>query len=530
VDGWAGWTQSAIRGLLWRPDAVGVFLWNKTCREFDWELGKSVVVRNPRSQWVVYHDPALALVPIKLWAAARKKLAALRRQSPLTGRKPSRNQRSASTLFSGTLTCGYCGKELLLCRSAGKYKVTGCLNGLAGAHGCQLSTTKSTRIIETCLLRFLHDHLLAEESVEKLVAKANEFLTQEAGKPRVDTAPLRARIREKEAAIRKLFERIEGQEDEGLCQAYDRRIRELQKEVTELKGHLHSADTQNVPPPPPLDLAAVKALLDDLRGLLGQEVPAAAEAIRALTGPIKIRQERFAGKKQGARWIATFTPDLLGWLRQNAKGKDCPDSVTLEYLSARIWITPQTAEVAIDQTPKYEAISPRAAELAAGGASVNTIASALNTTWPTVAQALEFARTRRRPKPKSAGKRTGKGRPRWKQIDPAEVVRLRDEGQLSFRKIGQRLGVSEATATRIYDRGNPQAVREAAQRGQKPRRGQRSRGRHSRLGPEVLERIRVGLRGGQSAGKIAAEVDCDVKTVYRVRRAMQEKQEHRAVP
>jgi DNA invertase Pin-like site-specific DNA recombinase len=518
VDGWDGWSQSAIRGLLRSPDAVGVFIWNRRRQEYDWEEERFVTVTNPRSQWEVYHDPALALVPIKLWAAARKRLAALRRKSLLTGRKPSRNQRSASTLFSGTLTCGYCGKELLLCRSAGKYKVMGCLNGLAGVQGCQLTTTKSTRIIETCLLRFLQDRLLTEKTVEKLVAHANEFLTQESGKPRVDTAPLRARIREKEASIKKLFERIEGQENEGLCRAYDRRIAELQKEVTELKGQLHTADEQNVLPPPPLDVAAVKALLADLRGLLGQEIPAAAEAIRALTGPIKIRQERVPGKKQGARWIATFTPDLLGWLRQNAMGKDCPDSVSLEYLCARIWITPETVEVAIDQTPKYETISPRAAELAAGGASVNTIASALNTTWPTVAQALEFARTGRRPKTKPAGTRTGKGQPRWKRIDPAEVVRLRHESQLSFVEIGRRLGITEATVARIYDRGNPQAVWEAAERGQKPRRGRRSR-----LGPEVFERIRVGLRGGQAPEKIAADVGCGVSTVYRVRRAMQEK-------
>jgi hypothetical protein len=39
-----------------------------------------------------------------------------------------------------------------------------------------------------------------------------------------------------------------------------------------------------------------------------------------------------------------------------------------------------------------------------------------------------------------------------------------------------------------------------------------------------LERIRVGLRGGQSPEKIAADIGCGVSTVYRVRRAMQERQ------
>ncbi len=35
--------------------------------------------------------------------SARKKLAAMRRNSPITGRKMSRNEKSATTLFSGTL-------------------------------------------------------------------------------------------------------------------------------------------------------------------------------------------------------------------------------------------------------------------------------------------------------------------------------------------------------------------------------------------------------------------------------------------
>jgi predicted DNA-binding protein (UPF0251 family) len=440
---------------------------------------------------------------------------ATRRKSPLTGRKMSRNERSTTTLFSGTLFCGYCGKELLLCRSADRYKVLGCTKGWIGAHGCGLSSSKSTRIIEKCLLRYLQDRLLTEEKIEELVAKANEFLTQEASTPLVDTEPLKARIREKEAAIKKLFQRIEGQEDESLCQAYEKRISALQKEVNELKIQLQATNVQNVPPPPPLDVASVKALLVDLRELLNQKVSAAAEAIRALTGPITIRQEKHPGQQRGARWIATFSPDLLGWLRGGARAKDYPESITLEYLGTRIWITPETAEVRIDHTPKYEAIAGKVAELATRGASVNTIAGALGERWQTVVQALEFARTGNRPKSKPARKKRGEGRIRRKKIDVAEVIRLRDERRMSFKKIAQRLGVSEGTAVRAYDQGNPQAVREAADHGQKPKRG-----RYSHLEPEMFERIRTGLYGGQAPRKIAEEVGCGASTVYRVRQQM----------
>jgi hypothetical protein len=337
----------------------------------------------------------------------------------------------------------------------------------------------------------------------------------------ITTAPLKARIREKEAAIKRLFQRIEGQEDENLCQAYEKRIGDLQKEVNELKSQLHTADVQNVPPPPPLDVAAVKTLLADLRGLLNQEIPAAAEAIRALTGPITIRQEKIPGKKRGAKWIATFSPDLLGWLHHGAKAKDYPDSITLEYLRTRNWITPDKVEVAVDHVPTYEAIAGEVSRLAAKGASVKMIAIALKVTWGTVQDALEFANTSRRPKTKPSGKRTRKrqGPPKYVAFTD-EVVRLRDTEQLSFQRIAEKLNISPDTVTRAYDHGHPEAIRAAAEAGQTPKRG-----RYSHLGPGICERIRLGLNAGQAPGKIAANVGCAVQTVYRVRRQMRDAHE-----
>ena len=208
VDGWDRWTESTVKILLKSPTAIGVFVWNKARREYDWEREKWVRAINPRSQWEVYPDPSLAIVPMDQWKEARKKLSVNRRNSPLTGRNQSRSQRSATTLF-----CGYCGKELLLFLSANAYKIMYCSNGHVGAAGCGLSSSKSTRIIEKCLIDYLQDRLLTDEAVQKLVTKANEYLASEASKPRVDTGPLKTRIRGKEDAIRKLFERIEGREE-----------------------------------------------------------------------------------------------------------------------------------------------------------------------------------------------------------------------------------------------------------------------------------------------------------------------------
>ena len=87
VDGWDGWTESAIKKLLKNENAIGAFNWNKTHREYDWEEEKWVVVKNPATEWERHYDPALAIVPKPLWRAARLKLWRMRKASPRTGKE-----------------------------------------------------------------------------------------------------------------------------------------------------------------------------------------------------------------------------------------------------------------------------------------------------------------------------------------------------------------------------------------------------------------------------------------------------------
>ena len=159
VDGWDGWTESGIKKLLVGLDAMGIFIWNRTYREHDVEQDKMVVVQNPRSEWEVYIDPKLRLVPVAWWIDARRRLRKVWDKRRSIGPKPSRNQISATTLFSGTLVCDYCQGEIKLMRSAGKYRQMGCLNGLQHAHDCKLSSSKSVTVIEDCLLSFIRDNL-----------------------------------------------------------------------------------------------------------------------------------------------------------------------------------------------------------------------------------------------------------------------------------------------------------------------------------------------------------------------------------
>ena len=506
VDHSDGWTGKAIRGLLWSPTAIGVFIWNRTRREYDWELEKWVVVKNPRSEWKVHYDPQLAIVPMELWRAARRKLADARRKSPLTGRKPSRNELSATTLFSGTLFCAHCGSELKLIRSTPKYKQMGCLNGCHGTHDCPLSGSKSVRQIEERLLEFLRTTLLTEQRVAEIVSKANVYIELEAQKPQTDVAPLKAEVKRKEAAKARLVRKVEATDDDERAQAYDNRIIELQKEINLLTAEIRKADSAIRKPVAPLSVEVVQRYLQQFFETLNGEIPMAAEAIRVLTGHITIRQEPLPGRKRGVRWIATFSPDFLRLLRHVAKddpGKAIP---TIGGENAA-----ETVEVPIEKVPAYERLAPKFKEMRDNGASVNSIAAAHGLVWQQVAEALQFADTGERPKWKG-GKRTGAGtKTKYVQI-AEEVATLRESKGMSFAKIAAKLEVGEATVHRAYDYARPDAVRKAAESGEAPRRGS-----YSHLGEEVHGKIRTMLTAGKKPKEIAAKVGCSTSTVNRIR-------------
>lgn len=539
MDDWDGWTSSGIRGVLRNPVYIGVVIWNRFCREYDEEKEQWVKMRNPRSEWEVNHDKDLALISMDWWRTAQRKLAESKKTG--AGRRRTRNQSSASTLFSGTLVCEHCERELTLYRSAGKHRSMFCLNGASRAHACKLTTSKSTRIIETCLLKFLQETLLTNDVLQEVVRKANAYLAAEAARPRIDTKALRTERRKKEATIKKLFDRVASESDEHICAAYDQQIGSLRRDANALRGQLRDIDAQNAAPPPPLTLKDVQRYLHNLRGLLNQEVPAAAEAIRTLTGRIKIRQELIAGRKTGARWIATFSPDLIRLLARIATQQEYPDSVTLEYLSRRIWTTSEESTVVIESTPEYERLASIYRQMQADGMTVNAIATAHGKSWEYVNHAIRFATTGERPKPGNNNARNARRR-RWRALRRAQtgangfdtsttvqkkspkykeiahqVAELRDSERCPFRQIAKRLGVSLSTVTKAYDHAHPEVQRSLLNLGKRPKRGT-----YCRLGEEIYRQIRDQIRQGRSNSEIAKLVNCGISTVQRERTRLRE--------
>ena len=177
-----------------------------------------------------------------------------------------------------------------------------------------------------------------------------------------------------EAKIEDLFQRVENERakdspDLKLCAAYDKRISDLQGQLQDQETAIRTAQRNNRVEVRPLNVKWARTALADLAELLRQGVPMAAEAIRTLTGPITIRQEEYESKR-GARWIATFTPDLIAVLRQSAIQNGTSDRAVL----ASIANTADIAQVVIDTIPVYVKLGPEFKALHDQAASIQEIA------------------------------------------------------------------------------------------------------------------------------------------------------------
>ncbi len=507
VDGWDRWSDSNVKKQLWSPAAIGVFIWNKTRREYDWEEEKWVKVQNPRSQWKVAFRRELAIVPLELWRAARRKLAAMRRASPRTGKKFSRNEIRATTLFSGTLFCDDCGEELKLIRSNSKYKQLGCLNGHNHSSDCQFRKSKSVRVIEECLLSYLRNQFLTESIVEELVVRVNRMIAEQAHKPHTDIGPLKTQFKQLRTKIERLVIKVADAGDERLSAAYHQQAQKYQKEANSLLATIRAEESRHQTSCRPIDIDEAKAYLADLRETLDQDIPIAAEAIRALTGPIRVRQELLTGRKR-SRWVASFQPNLGELLRRVS-----PPEIPIDDATSKAVSESTTVEVVIDKLPKYELLAAELQKLQQSGTSKTALASAFGLSPKVVTQTLEFVKTGERPTAQPAKKKSSVGQnpkaTRYKDIAP-RVAELRDVQMKHIDWIAEHLGVSEGTVRRAYDYAHPEAVRKAV-----AEKAAVKRGRFTHLDHTIFEKIRELSDQGQSPKEIAAVVGCGVSTVRR---------------
>ncbi|MFP6901712.1 MAG: recombinase family protein, partial [Opitutales bacterium] len=459
------WDSTHVRQLLTRYKYRGIDVENMTYKETDPETGKTTIKERPRSEWWVRRARDLQIVPRALWKKTQRRLAESAQAYASNGKATkSRTEINPTTLVRPI--CGDCDTPMWLGRS-GKYASFTCLNGRDGKRDCKNRGYKMVKIVETAIVNHVREKILTEDRIAELVDRANEFLKEEALKPRVDTTPWKVEIKETTAKRNRLAKVLEteGEQDLGVVV---NQIRRYERQLVDLNRKVREAEAVGAVPSP-VNLEDVLHHLVDLRGLLNQDVAQAEPVLREITGPVVVHIRNEPGKRRKT-WIAEFTVNLVPVVAKLAAAGNCPSTRAWELLNTLSWTTGETSTVRLEKIPKYEALAPKFKKLREQGASIQTIASAHGMSWNYANDILEFARTGERPKWK-AGKRTGKGdRSIFKKIS-GDVVRLRDVGQMSFQRIRTWLlkengiDVSRNTLRRAYDFGHPDAIKEAAEAG-----------------------------------------------------------------
>jgi hypothetical protein len=367
--------------------------------------------------------------------------------------------------------CHYCNKELFLGRS-GKHPSFCCVHGRSHMNGCKLHTYKSVRIVEESMLRALKEHILTPDVLAALLERANEFLREEAKRPREDTAPLLAEIKALDVKRHRLVRVLEGAGEDGLGVVV-RRIRKCERKLEQLRRSLKELEFRNEPPPAPMTSADVERLLTDLRELLAEDVAQAAPILAELTGPITVKEGGERGTK-GMPWVAEFTVNVVPVFAWLSASRDCPTTDAWAYLNNRGWTTAERVEIAINDVPKCVEIAEQVAKLTDLGVSPTAIAAAIGCNRETVVHSLVFLQTGKQPRRRRGRQQGGKrlGPPKYKELSP-DVCRLREEG-LTFPQIALRLQATYGVVLRAYDHAHRAEIRANVQATGKPNRGGRN--------------------------------------------------------
>lgn len=259
--------------------------------------------------------------------------------------------------------------------------------------------------------------------------------------------------------------------------------------------------------------------LEDLRGLMDQNVEGSAHTLRTLLGKVMVEEVEVPGRKRKA-WIGHVNGDLVPLMAHASKILQTPDSDRWVFLSNRIWKFTFSAEVALRKPPKYERHAEQFKALHDEGVSVEMIASRYGMSPASVTMSIHFAKTGERPKVtggKCTGEQAGKT-PKYKLLAD-DVSRLKAQG-MSFPKIQawllehRDIQVSEGTMRRAWNDANPEEVKQALVDRTAP--AERAKYRH--ISTKKIDRIKRMLGEDHRVAEIAKAVGCGHNTVYRIRR------------
>ena len=116
----SGWFPSAIREMLRNERYRGIFVWNRTRKERNPETGRKISRPRPENDWVRVEVPEWRIVDEDLWSRAERQIEIVnKRFGNARCGGFNRTERSKKYLFSGFLSCGLCGSNIIIVSGSG---------------------------------------------------------------------------------------------------------------------------------------------------------------------------------------------------------------------------------------------------------------------------------------------------------------------------------------------------------------------------------------------------------------------------
>lgn len=381
------WGPSSVAKILQNEKYIGQWKWKTTTRVQDPITGKKHVVPLPEEDHLVEVYPERRIISQVLWdaAVARREQTSRKTNPPKGKREKSRQEVYPNMLFD--LWCDKCDAPLRRFRSSGTYVQMNCPHGKDGLRGCDLKSSKSLRIIEECLLTPIKQQLFADGYAKRLCTKANDFLAEEASKPRADTKQIERKIASLEVRLRRNGERLSFLDDGVAADRLLESIQSDQSTLNELKAEFARTAKANFRPEP-LKVETIQELLANLRELLKDDVVAAHGILAKLVGRVRVS----LGEKQGRThtWRAKLDLDSIPAMVEIGKQRDCPTTHSLEFLQVCSWTMDDELPVTIVDFPNYQRIAADAIKMHNAGSPYNRIAVAMEIDPSTVKKAIEW--------------------------------------------------------------------------------------------------------------------------------------------
>ena len=114
------WCPSSIREMLRNERYRGIFVWNRTRKERNPESGRKTSRPRPESEWLRIEVPSWRIVSDDLWDRVQKQIKLVNDRFGNTRCGGfSRTERAKRYLFSGFLSCGVCGSNIIIVSGSG---------------------------------------------------------------------------------------------------------------------------------------------------------------------------------------------------------------------------------------------------------------------------------------------------------------------------------------------------------------------------------------------------------------------------